>query len=124
MNEHHQKKNKELHASGIDTSNKTLHFFTTFFTKKLFVEGYVYKNIRKWTKNIDIFGFERIFFPVLIMENHWSLAVVNIKKKYIQMCDSKKCYNGSRDTQDKLTSSRRISRELSHIGVAIAQTRF
>jgi sentrin-specific protease 1 len=85
---------KEFHASGTGTSNKTQHFFTSFLTKSLMRDGYKYSSVKRWTNRIDVFALERFFFPVHIGGNHWSLAIVNIREKFIQICDS---YGGVND---------------------------
>lgn len=55
-------------------------------------EGFEYKNVQKWFHNhklnINFFSFEKIFIPVNIKNEHWTLAVVYVKKKRIVYYDS------------------------------------
>jgi sentrin-specific protease 1 len=57
----------------------------TFFLPKLSESGY--DNIKKWTKNVDIFSYDVIIVPVHL-GNHWCLAVINLKKKGVFFYDS------------------------------------
>ena len=41
-----------------------------------------------WSKNLDIFEMDKIFFPINIDNMHWTLAVVYPQKKRIEYFDS------------------------------------
>jgi sentrin-specific protease 1 len=68
---------------------KKSHFFSSFFIAKLLTNNkYEYRNVSRWTKDIDIFEFDNICFPINFDDKHWMLAVVYPKKKEIHFCDS------------------------------------
>jgi Ulp1 family protease len=73
---------------------KRSHFFKSFFMTKLLggsSENYKYANVKRWSKNVpgkDIFNLSKIFFPVNIMNQHWSCAVIFMEDKRIQFFDS------------------------------------
>ena len=48
---------------------------------------YCYEDVRRWTRNFDIFELDKIFIPIHI-RNHWTLAVVHISTKQIHYYDS------------------------------------
>ena len=59
----------------------------SFFCQNLRKFGY--KSIRKWTKNLDIFSFDKIFIPVhFLIPTHWCLATIDLKTQTISMYDS------------------------------------
>ena len=59
----------------------------TFFLGKLQKDGY--PAVKRWTKKVDIFSYDKIFIPVNSLNNsHWCLAVVDMKKKGIYIYDS------------------------------------
>ena len=62
---------------------------TFFYSVKLFKEGiFNYKSVKKWI-DIDIFTqIDKILIPVHVGENHWALAVVNIRDKQFEYYDS------------------------------------
>jgi sentrin-specific protease 1 len=66
------------------------HFFNTFFVERLLKTDneYTYNNVKRWSKKIDIFELDKIFFPINIDNSHWSLAVVYPQLKQIQYFDS------------------------------------
>jgi Ulp1 family protease len=68
-----------------------LFFFNSFFTAKLLDEGgYNYAKVKRWSTKvkIDIFKMNKIFFPVNIADNHWTMAIINMSKKQICYYDS------------------------------------
>jgi hypothetical protein len=67
------------------------YYFNSFFIAKLLDEGgYKYKNVKNWSERakINIFKMNKIFFPVNISNNHWTMAVIYMKKKQICYYDS------------------------------------
>jgi hypothetical protein len=65
------------------------YFFPTFFVDRLTHGGlYNYRNIYRWSKSIDVFTMEKVFFPLNIRQLHWALAVVFFKEKKIVYYDS------------------------------------
>lgn len=64
--------------------------FTTHFFAWL-SKGY--DHIRKWTKDIDIFGYRKLIFPIHL-PNHWVCAVINFVDKRIEYYDS---YHGQNE---------------------------
>jgi Ulp1 family protease len=75
------------------------HFFNSFFVQTMFDEknndpklrgGYNYKNLRHWPKNVpgkDIFDLSKIFIPIYLDNENWTLAVIFIEEKKIQYYD-------------------------------------
>jgi Ulp1 family protease len=66
------------------------HFFNSFFAERLLATDrcYTYKNVKRWSKKLDIFEMDKIFFPINIGNMHWTLAVVYPQKKRIEYFDS------------------------------------
>ena len=64
--------------------------FSSFFFVKLLVPnvGYTYKNVRRWTKNVDIFSKKKIFIPINIGNSHWTLLLIDLMIKTIFYYDS------------------------------------
>ena len=58
----------------------------TFFMGKLQKDGY--PAVKRWTKKVDIFSFDKIFIPFNSNDVHWCLAVVDMKEKGIYVYDS------------------------------------
>ena len=48
------------------------HAMNTFFYPKLSSQGY--KSVRRWTKRVDIFSKDIVFYPIHLGV-HWTLAV-------------------------------------------------
>jgi len=68
----------------------SVNFFITYFILMLSDNGrgYNYKKVLKWTKDIDIFALDYVIIPIHMNENHWCLAVINMKDKRIEYYDS------------------------------------
>jgi Ulp1 family protease len=64
--------------------------FSSFFFVRLLVPnvGYTYKNVRRWTKNVDIFSKKKIFIPINIGNSHWTLLLIDLMIKTISYYDS------------------------------------
>lgn len=78
-------------------------FYTnSFFYAKLFQKGaYNYRNVQRWTKNINITKLNKIYIPIHWDGSegcgHWTLMVIYMQKKWVRHFDS--C-NG--DATDKM----------------------
>ncbi|NWT61105.1 SENP2 protease, partial [Erythrocercus mccallii] len=59
--------------------------FNTFFYAKLSSTGH--SGVKKWTRGVDIFKQDIIFVPVHLRA-HWTLLVVDLRKKTIKYFDS------------------------------------
>ncbi|GJJ74528.1 sentrin-specific protease 1 [Entomortierella parvispora] len=75
----------------MDRSKKTpslprVHVFTTHFFSTLAEHGY--EKIRRWTKKVDLFALDYVLVPVHCSGNHWTTAVIDMKKKKIEYLDS------------------------------------
>ena len=65
------------------------YYFNSFFVDKLLQNGaYCYSNVKRWTRKIDVFSMDKVFFPVNIANTHWALAVVWVSRKQIRYFDS------------------------------------
>ncbi|OXB83463.1 UNVERIFIED_CONTAM: hypothetical protein H355_006310 [Colinus virginianus] len=62
-----------------------LYAFSTFFYPKLISSGY--GAVRRWTRNVDLFKHDIILVPIHLRE-HWTLVVVDVRKKTITYFDS------------------------------------
>ena len=70
---------------------ESVHCFNSFFFKKLSENGY--SSVRRWTRKVDIFSKNRIIIPintnnVLCPTTHWTMAVIDVRRKEIRYCDS------------------------------------
>eukprot|EP01027_Heterolobosea_sp_BB2_P023931 GEZU01036000.1.p1 GENE.GEZU01036000.1~~GEZU01036000.1.p1 ORF type:complete len:661 (-),score=139.66 GEZU01036000.1:41-2023(-) len=70
------------------------HFFNTFFYAQLTQRGYSYDKVKRWTRKIDLFSFDKIIIPVHLGV-HWTCAVINLRDKRFEYYDS---MNGSART--------------------------
>ena len=62
---------------------------TNFYTKLAEgPNGYCYKDVRRWTKKVDVFTKDLLIVPIHCHGNHWTLAVVNFKSKRFEYYDS------------------------------------
>jgi len=64
---------------------QVLHIYPKRFTNHL--NSYNYDHVTRWTRTLQIFDLEKIFFPIHI-RNHWTLAVVHIPTQQVQYYDS------------------------------------
>lgn len=65
--------------------------YNYLFFEKLLNEGthqYQYKNVRKWTKNIDIFSCDKVLIPINNNNVHWTLLVFYMLLKEVHFYDS------------------------------------
>ncbi|KAL0238107.1 hypothetical protein GEMRC1_012580 [Eukaryota sp. GEM-RC1] len=72
--------------SDNDTSLPSVFVFNTFFYLKI-SKNYSHSAVKRWTKNVDIFKFDKILIPIHL-GNHWTLAVVNSASKSLEYYDS------------------------------------
>jgi len=63
-----------------------IHTFSTFFYQSLLKNNC--EIMKSWTKKLDIFSFDLIFLPINWDNIHWTLAVINLKRKEIIHYDS------------------------------------
>ncbi|KAM6356285.1 sentrin-specific protease 2-like [Alca torda] len=63
----------------------SVHAFSSFFYEKLASGGY--KAVRRWTRHVDIFQKDIILVPINL-RLHWTLAVIDTRKKTIKYFDS------------------------------------
>ncbi|NXN68022.1 SENP2 protease, partial [Himantopus himantopus] len=63
----------------------TVHAFSTFFYPKLISGGYA--AVRRWTRGVDLFKQDIILVPIHLRA-HWTLAVIDVRKKTIKYFDS------------------------------------
>ena len=66
-------------------SNTPIFVFNTFFYPKLKEQGY--EGVRRWTRRVDLFSFEKIILPIHLT-NHWCLAAVNLRERRFEYYDS------------------------------------
>jgi len=73
--------------NGMGMQPLRAHVFSTFFMKKLKIMGYSYTDVRRWTRNVDIFALDTILVPINIGQGHWVLAVINMGEKRFEYFD-------------------------------------
>ena len=72
-----------------DTLPKCYFTQTNFYTKLAEgPRGYCYKDVRRWTKKVDVFTKDLVIVPVHCHGNHWTLAVINFRDKRFEYYDS------------------------------------
>lgn len=69
---------------------KPSHFFNNFFMERLLItdKKYNYANVKRWSKNFDIFTMHKIFVPINLSNTHWTMAVVYMEANEIHYYDS------------------------------------
>ncbi|XP_072200714.1 sentrin-specific protease 2 [Excalfactoria chinensis] len=70
---------------GKNDDYPTVFAFSTFFYPKLLSEGY--RAVRRWTRNMNLFNQDIILVPIHL-RSHWTLVVVDVRKKTITYFDS------------------------------------
>ncbi|XP_063194843.1 sentrin-specific protease 2-like [Chroicocephalus ridibundus] len=63
----------------------SVHAFSSFFYEKLASGGY--KAVGRWTRRVDLFNKDIILVPINL-RLHWTLAVIDMRKKTIKYYDS------------------------------------
>lgn len=82
-----QRNEKEV----LESNNKIPRclFLSSFFYCKLLSRGqYDYAAVKRWTRNIDVFNYDKIIIPLNIKNCHWILAVIDIQGKRFICYDS------------------------------------
>jgi hypothetical protein len=83
---------RDANRCSMDSLRKPIHFFNSFFFKKIVnIDGkYVFNGVHKWTKKQirDIFSLEKLIVPVHVEGNHWALICVHFQSKRICYLDS------------------------------------
>ena len=69
------------------SQHQNIHAFDIFFYNHLRDKG-IDRQLLRWTRRLDIFSKDFIFFPVNLRELHWTLIVANCKEKTISYYDS------------------------------------
>lgn len=67
------------------------YFSSHFMTKLLDIgndKGYMYANVRRWTRKFDVFAMDKVFFPINISNTHWTIAVWFVQCNEIHYYDS------------------------------------
>ena len=83
-------------ASKTDDLPKCYFAQTNFYTKLAESgKGYCYKDVRRWTKKVDVFTKDMIIFPIHCHGNHWTLAVINLIAKRFEYYDSLRGHAGN-----------------------------
>lgn len=83
-------KERDTALCAKDPERGANYFFNSFFLDRLLVtdNGYKYANIKRWSKKIDVFKHDKIFFPVNLSNTHWTMMVVYMQRKEIHYYDS------------------------------------
>ncbi|KAG0273959.1 SUMO1 sentrin specific peptidase 1 [Linnemannia exigua] len=94
------------------TTLPKVHVFSTFFYKVLTDSGY--EKVRRWSKKakVDIFELDYVLIPIHCSGNHWTSAVIDMKRKRISYYDSllgnnPKCFLMLREYLDKESQDKR-----------------
>ena len=60
----------------------SIYSFSTFFMIRLYERGtYTFKNVARWTKNLDIFRQKKVFIPINHKNTYWVLVVIDLTIK-------------------------------------------
>jgi len=71
------------------TKSREIYIFSTFFMSKLNQSGvYSFELVARWTKKIDIFGLKKVFIPINISNQHWTLVFIDLTVKTIGYYDA------------------------------------
>jgi len=71
-----------------------LHYFNTFFYKKMSEDGYT-KMLSRWTKKVDIFQKDLVIFPINVGGVHWTCGAIDFKRKRLEYYDSLGNFNAT-----------------------------
>ncbi|XP_031452400.1 sentrin-specific protease 2 isoform X2 [Phasianus colchicus] len=74
-----------LMERGKKENYPSVYAFSTFFYTRLLSEGY--RAVKRWTRNVNLFKQHIILVPIHLT-SHWTLVVVDIRKKTITYFDS------------------------------------
>ncbi|XP_033097411.1 sentrin-specific protease 1-like [Anneissia japonica] len=77
--------NAYLYLLTVADPTGMVYAFSTFFYPTLLKKGY--NSIKKWTRKENLFKYRLLLVPVHL-NNHWTMALINIKSHMIQYYDS------------------------------------
>lgn len=79
-------------ASTMGVERRRAHCFSSYMVEKLFnveKDSYNFQNVQRWTKNINVFQYDKLIFPVHLKSiGHWTLIVVDLQNYRIIWMDS------------------------------------
>ena len=80
---------RECTAAASNMARKSNLFMNSFFYFKLTGShgGFNYNNVKKWTKNQNVFSYNLIFIPINAA-NHWTMVCVSIPTREIMYLNS------------------------------------
>ncbi|KAF9091385.1 SUMO1 sentrin specific peptidase 1 [Mortierella sp. AD031] len=78
--------NMIMARSKSSDSMPKVHVFSTFFYKSLSENGY--DKVKRWTKKVKLFEMDYVLIPIHCSGNHWTTAVIDMKRKRIDYYDS------------------------------------
>jgi Ulp1 family protease len=81
----------ELRASKmlLPTSSPKCKFFGSHLYELLTLPKYQFNSVLPYVRGVDIFSYDRVFFPVHQSEReHWVLVVADFKAQQLQLLDS------------------------------------
>ncbi|QLQ79273.1 hypothetical protein HG537_0B06210 [Torulaspora globosa] len=78
----------EFFMKEIETSNKRIVAFNSFFYTTLSERGY--QGVRRWMKKkkVQINELDKVFVPINLNQSHWALGMIDITKRRIVYVDS------------------------------------
>lgn len=80
--------NKRLNKNDPKSLYLNSFFLTKLLEKRNGEMTYTYENVKRWTKNHNIFEMDKIYIPLNINNNHWVLIIVKMEMKEIYFYDS------------------------------------
>ena len=72
-------------------------FQTSHFKERLFNtdppgenidKKYTYNNVKRWTKQFDVFTMDKLFFPLNLDNMHWTMIIIYMQLHEIHYYDS------------------------------------
>lgn len=80
---------RDIELCGRDITRRSSHYYSCYFMKLLLPQnGYDYSNVKKWSKKFKVFEKDKIFCPVNVNDNHWSMLIIYVQEKKIAYYDS------------------------------------
>ncbi len=79
---------RELQAMDTEGRERQVWVPSSFFITKLSEDGYNYLNVRRWTRQVDIFSLRVMLLPINVSNVHWTSAAIDFSKKTITYYDS------------------------------------
>lgn len=68
-----------------------VHVFNSFFYHKLATAGHA--GVARWTRRVDVFGKDKILFPVNLGNTHWVTGCIDFRRKRVEYYDSMRLPN-------------------------------